>query len=78
VAAAVEPAVDPRLDAAAQWLEHRGHGQGGRGHHQAGVALRESAESEDDAGVAAAQQQREQPAGDRAADDAVQVVQPIA
>ena len=37
VAAPVEAAVDRLLDAAAGRLEHRGHGQGGGGHGQAGA-----------------------------------------
>jgi hypothetical protein len=43
VAAAVEAAVDDRLDAAADWSEHRRHRQGGTGHDQAGVAAHELA-----------------------------------
>jgi hypothetical protein len=77
-AAAVEAAVDQTLDAAAGRLEHRGHGQGGGGHDQAGVLPEQLAEPERQRSVAAGQQQGEQRPGEGAADDAVDVVQPAA
>jgi hypothetical protein len=76
VVAAVEAPVDQRLDAAAGRLDHRRHGKGRGSHHQAGALAEELAEPKDDASVAAAQQQREQPIGHRPADNAVQVIQP--
>jgi hypothetical protein len=63
VAAAVEAAVHDGLDAAAGGLEHRRHGQGGGGHHQAGVAAQQPSEPEGDGGVAEAEQRGEQPVG---------------
>jgi hypothetical protein len=55
VAAAVEAPVDGPLDAPAGRLEDGGHGQGGGGHDQAGVAAQELAQPEDDQDVAAAE-----------------------
>jgi hypothetical protein len=52
VVAAVEAAVDRGLDPAPQRLEHRGNGQGGGGHDQAGALGQEAAEAEHDPGVA--------------------------
>ena len=63
---------------AAQRLEQGGHGQGGRGHGQAGVSAQQPAEAEHHAGVGEAEQHRQQPVGHRPADDAVEVVEPIA
>jgi len=73
VAAPVEAPVDRLLDAAAGRLEHRRCGQGGGGHHQAGLAAEQLPQPQDHPGVAATQQQREQPVGQGAADDPVQV-----
>ena len=78
VAAAVEAAVDPLLDAAAGRLEGGGYGQGGGGDYQAGVAAQELAEPEHDRGVAAAEQHRQEPVGQGAADDPVKVIEPLA
>jgi len=55
VAAAVEAPVDRLLDAAAGRLEHPGHGQGGGGHDQAGVAAEQLAQSQHHGGVATTQ-----------------------
>jgi hypothetical protein len=70
-AAPVEAPVDRLVDAAAGRLEGGGHGQGGPGHGQAGVAAQQLPEPQDDRSVPAAQQHREQPPGQGAADDAV-------
>ena len=78
VAAPVEAPVHRLLDAAAGRLEGRGHGQGGGGHREAGAVGQETAEPEDHRAVPEAEQHREQPVGDGAADDPVQVVQPVA
>jgi len=78
VAAPVEAPVDRGLDAAAGRLEHPGDRQRRGGHDQAGLPAEELAEPQDHPGVTQAEQDREQPVGERAADDAVQVVQPVA
>jgi hypothetical protein len=78
VAAPVEAPVHRLLDAAAGRLEGRGHGQGGGGHREAGAVGQETAEPEDHRAVPEAEQDGEQPVGDGAADDPVQVVQPVA
>jgi hypothetical protein len=51
----VEAPVDGPLDAPAGRLEDGGHGQGGGGHDQAGVAAQELVQPEDDQDVAAAE-----------------------
>src|SRR6266511_1816233 len=78
VAAPVEAPVDRPLDAAAGRLEHRGDRHGGHGDGQARGPPQELAEPQGHSGIGATQQQREQPVGQCAADDAVQVVEPIA
>jgi hypothetical protein len=78
VAAAVEAPVDRGLDAAVGWPGQCGHGKGRAGHDQAGTLAQELAQAEDDEGVPATQQHRQQAVGERAADDPVQVVQPVA
>ena len=78
IAAAVEAAVDQGLDAAAGWLEHCRYRQGRGRHDQAGVAAQQLPKPQHDRGVGASQQDREQQVGERAADDAVQVVEAIA
>jgi hypothetical protein len=77
VATPVEPPIHDCLDAAAGRLEQRRDGQGGGRHHKGGLPLQELAQPEDHDGVAAAQQQGEQAVGQGAADDAVQVKQPM-
>jgi hypothetical protein len=59
-------------------LEGGGHGQGGGGHGQAGALGQQPAQQQHDQGVAEAEQQGEQGPGQGAADDPVQVVQPVA
>jgi hypothetical protein len=78
VAAPVEAPVDRGLDPPAGRLEHRGHGQGRGRHHQGGIPAQQLTQPENHQGIATAQQQREQSVGERAADDAVQVIQPVA
>ena len=78
VAASVEAAIHGPLDTVTGWLEQRGHGQGGAGHDQTGVAAKHLTEAKDHHGVAATQQHRQQPPGQGAADDPVQVIQPVA
>ena len=46
--AAVEAPIDRGLDPPAGRLEQGGHGQGGGGHHQAGVPAQQLAQPEDD------------------------------
>jgi hypothetical protein len=48
------------------------------GHHQAGTLGQQPAQPQHHRGMAQAQQQRQQPGGQGAADDPVQVVQPVA
>jgi len=64
--------------AAAGWLEHCRYRQGRGRHDQAGVAAQQLPKPQHDRGVGASQQDREQQVGERAADDAVQVVEAIA
>ena len=79
VAAAVKPPVHRSLDAAAGRLEQRGHGQSGGGHNQAGaLGGQQPAEPKHHGHIAGAEQQAEQRVGQGAAEDAVDVVQPVA
>ena len=78
VAAAVEAPVDGVLDAAAGRLDRCGDRQGRASDHQAGVPAQELTQSQDHRGVAEPQDDGKEPIGQRAADDAVDVVQPVA
>ena len=78
MAAPVEAPVDRRLDAATGRLEQRRHRQGRSRHGQAGVPAEQLTQAQSHHGIGAAEQDREQPVGQGAADDPVQVVQPVA
>jgi hypothetical protein len=78
VAAADEAAVHQCLDPAACRLERRRHGQGRGGDDQAGVVAQQLPKPQHDHGVASSQQHREQPIGRGAAEDTVQVIEPVA
>jgi hypothetical protein len=82
VAAAVELAVDRRLDPAAGRPEPGGHGQGGPGHHPArrvaGHPAGQLPEDQDQAGVDPGQQHGDQPVDHGAVDQPVDLVEAVA
>ncbi len=75
---AVEAPVHHRLHAPPGRLEDGGDGQGGPGHGQAGAVRQQPAQQHHDRAVAEAEQHRQQRPGQGAAEDPVQVVQPVA
>ncbi|HYY18897.1 MAG TPA: hypothetical protein VE864_08655, partial [Streptosporangiaceae bacterium] len=77
VAGPVEPPVHHPLDPAAHRVEQRRRGQRGDGHRRRGVQAEHQRAEQDRPGVDAGQQRGDDRVRQRAADDPVDVVEPV-